>query len=94
MIFNLDYSQSYGVSTSWTITDYQSNQVVKSNSVVSNGLGVTDSDCIPFNCYVFTINSGNQGSLTYSLTVNDNFVGASNDAISEGNQITLFGTCL
>jgi hypothetical protein len=94
MAFKLDYSQSSGVSTSWTITDYQSNQVVKSNSVVSNGLGVTDSGCFPSNCYIFTINGGLQGGLIYSLTVNDHFVGASNNVINEGSQTTLFGTCL
>jgi hypothetical protein len=94
MVFKLDYSQSSGVSTSWTITDYQSNQVVKSNSIVSNGLGVTDSGCFPSNCYIFTINGGLQGGLIYSLTVNDHFVGASNNVINEGSQTTLFGTCL
>lgn len=91
--FDLAYvTSSSGTAIDWSLSDYQSEQTVKQGSSVANGSTISESACIPSDaCYVFKINGGNNGLVSYSVNVNDSYVGGSNDV--NGVKTTLFGTC-
>lgn len=90
----------YGEEISWEIAYDETGEVVASSSTggYPSLSTITESGCLPYNCYSFTIRDSfgdglccGHGNGSYSLTVNNNIVGKGGEF--KTREKTLFGTC-
>jgi hypothetical protein len=92
-------TDEYGEETSWKITTFQTNEEVAKGKDYASSSTITESGCIPFNCYMFTIKDTfgdglccEHGNGSYSLSVNGVVVGSGGDEFKTRERV-LFGTC-